>query len=182
MKTLIALISIIPLLITTAAVADKHEHKHDNHKREHGAHEHGHGTLNISTEGKIILLELEVPAADIYGFEHKAENDEQKQIIQKASIDLQKPLGLFDLGSEADCKVENVKLEDGQDKAGEHSEVHVEYALYCKNPGKITSINLKYFERFKGAEELKINIIGSQGQKSYEVERDKPVLKLGGSL
>lgn len=206
MNTLFKVIAIFSLIISSAAFAGKHDHDHDHghkheekhghkHKDEHGhkhkdehkhekrelgAHQHGHGKLNIATEGKIVLIQLEAPGADIYGFETTPETQEQKDTVAKANAKLKKPLSLFDLGSAANCKTENASIEAHQDK--DHNEVHAEYAIHCKSPKKIKSIGFKYFSVFTNAKELDVKVVGSKGQKSYEVEKDSPKLDLGGSL
>ncbi len=168
MKTLIKFFALFAILTSASAFAGD-------------VHQHGHGTLNIATEGKIILLELEVPGTDIFGFETAAETDEQKAAVKKATDILQKPLELFEFGSEADCKVENATVTVKKNGEG-HNEAHAEYALHCKKPTKITKIDFKYFSKFAGAEELDVKVVGSQGQKAYEVTKGKPLLDLGGSL
>ncbi|MGH1351578.1 MAG: DUF2796 domain-containing protein [Methyloligellaceae bacterium] len=170
MKTLIKCFMLFATLISTSAFAGS-------------VHQHGHGTLNIATEGKLILLELEVPGADLFGFETKAETDEQKAAVKKATDILNRPLELFVLPADAACKVENVSVKVEAEKGGEgHTEAHAEYALYCKKPTAIKSIDFKYFSKFSGAAEVKVNVVGSQGQKSYTVKKDKPNLDLGGTL
>ena len=42
-------------------------------RRELDAHQHGHGSLTIAIEGGQVQMALEVPGADIVGFEHAAE-------------------------------------------------------------------------------------------------------------
>ena len=116
--------------------------------RELGAHQHGHGTLNIAIEGHKVSMELEVPGADIVGFEHAAKTKAQQAAVEKAKAQLAAPLSLFVLPAAAGCSVKeaNVKIEgadehDQRAKAGqgaarttqmhEHSEFHAEYALEC---------------------------------------------------
>ena len=65
-----AVFALAGALAATAAVAEE--------RRELGAHEHGHSTLTIAVEGTRVAMELSAPGADIVGFEHAAETDEQK--------------------------------------------------------------------------------------------------------
>ncbi|MEM7176505.1 MAG: DUF2796 domain-containing protein [Pseudomonadota bacterium] len=73
--------------------------------RQLSAHEHGVGALNIAVEGNEILMELEVPGADIVGFEHEAESAEDRAKIDAAIAILAKPLELFVLPAAAKCTV-----------------------------------------------------------------------------
>ncbi len=50
--------------------------------RQLGAHVHGHGHLNIAIEGKTVSMELEVPGADVVGFEHEPSTPDQKAALE----------------------------------------------------------------------------------------------------
>ena len=145
------------------------------------AHEHGHGALNIAVEGKTVLMELEVPGADIVGFEHDPKNDAEREKIAAALAILEAPLDLFLLPSEAGCSAVEIEAERHGDH-GEHSEFHAEYRLVCDDPKKIDRIRFAYFETFPGAEELEIQLVTDKGAKGFEVERGEPELDLGGSI
>ena len=101
--------------------------------RELDAHQHGHGALNIAFEGASVAMELEVPGADIVGFEHPAESDADRALIDAAIAQLAKPLELFAMPAAAGCTVTaaNVALlgeddhdEHGDDHKDEHADDH----------------------------------------------------------
>src|SRR5579883_1715644 len=71
--------------------------------RQLGAHEHGHGRLNIAIDGKTLSMELEVPGADIVGFEHDANTEEQKAAADGAKARLANGLSLFQPDPVAGC-------------------------------------------------------------------------------
>lgn len=177
-------------------------------QRELGAHEHGKGTLNIAIEGSRLTMELEAPGVDIVGFEHKAKSAKDKAAVSNAKKQLAKPLALFKLPAAAGCVVRQAtaKLEgeddhghahghghgkpkDAKQGAGkaekddhDHSQFHAEYALDCKSPGGITSMEFGYFATFAGAAKLEVNVITPKGQSKFEVTRAKPRLDLGGMM
>ncbi len=93
--------------------------------RELDAHQHGHGALNIAFEGASVAMELEVPGADIVGFEHPAESDADRALIDAAIAQLAKPLELFAMPAAAGCTVTeaNVALL-GEDDHDEHGDDH----------------------------------------------------------
>lgn len=172
-----------------ALAADEH--------RELGPHEHGHGRLNIAIEGKRVSMELEVPGADIVGFEHEASTAEQKATVKKAKATLADALSLFQLPAAASCTLADAKVvihaeeqeheeADHEEAAGHkdeeehhHSEFHVTYAIDCSAPEQLTEIDFKYFDAFAGAQELDINLVTEKGQTHYEVKRGQPKLELG---
>ncbi len=62
----------------------------------------------------------------------------------------------------------------------EHTEFHVEYMFDCASPEAIETIEFAYFERFPNALELDVQLISDAGARSFEVERDDPVLDMRG--
>ena len=62
--------------------AEHDEHKHEEHKdehEEHGSHEHGAAQLTIAVGDGELEIELETPAANVFGFEHKVTSEEDKK-------------------------------------------------------------------------------------------------------
>jgi hypothetical protein len=184
-------------LLVLAAYPAAGEEEH----RQLGAHVHGHGHLNIAVEGKKLSMELQVPGADIVGFEHEPSTPEQNAAIAEAKAKLANALVLFVPAEKAGCELEQVKVSmdaghegenahehwaqgiragSGQEEAGEHhhSEFHAEYSLSCASPSRLTSMTFDYFSAFSAAQELDISVITPKGQKSFEVKRDKPSLDL----
>ena len=93
----------------------------EGEKRQLGAHEHGHSALNIAIEGDHIEMELIAPGADIVGFEHVAESDEDKAAVAQAEAALGEPLSLFGFAEAAGCAVETVAVEiEGGEPHDEH--------------------------------------------------------------
>ncbi len=170
--------------------------------RQLGAHVHGHGRLNIAMEGKTVSMELEVPGADIVGFEHEPSTPEQKAAMAEAKAKLADGLSLFAPAPKAGCELVRVKVSseaghehedgheheahgsaDGHEEAEHHhSEFHVEYSLQCASPSRLTSMTFDYFKAFPGAQELDIAVISPKGQSSFEVKRDNPSLDLSGIM
>jgi hypothetical protein len=179
--------------------------------RQAGAHEHGRGILNIAIEGKRVSMELEVPGADIVGFEHRAKTQQQQAAVDKAVQQLMVGEALFQLPAAAGCALEasSAALEgadhehdhahgakghghaDHGDKGDKHDEAkadhdhsgfRAEYAFECKAPGAIASIGFDYFKVFAGAAKLDVTIITPKGQSKFEVTRAKPRIELGGMM
>ena len=144
-------------------------------------------------------MELEVPGADIVGFEHAATSAGDKATLEKAKAQLAAPLALFALPASAACRVtqvdveveigehhhdakEEAKAEEGAEKGEGHSEFHVQYALECAAPGNLTAIEFAYFRAFAGAQKLDVNVITPKGQSKFEVTRASPSLSLAGMI
>ena len=165
-------------------------------RRQLGAHVHGHGRLNIALEDKTMSMELEVPAADVVGFEHEPQTPEQKAALDEAKAKLAAGLSLFTPSSAAGCAQTSAKVMTEADHDEEerhdahhaheaehqHSEFHADYAFECASPSQITSISFDYFTVFPNAEALNVSLISAKGQASYEVVRGKPSLDLTGKM
>lgn len=171
-------------------------------KRAAGAHLHGHGTLNIAVEGQHILMELQVPGSDVFGFEHAAESEAEKQAHDSALAALRQPLSLFAMPAAAGCELVSgeVAIEAEHDEKDEgkpaaagtqghrdehdagHNEVRGDYILRCDKPGAIDQIRFVYFDRFSGADELDVNVITEHGQHSFAVNRARPMIVLQGKM
>jgi hypothetical protein len=180
---------LVVLLLLAGAVAAANLSFPAAAHRELGAHQHGKGTLNIAIEGKKVTMELEVPGADIVGFEHVAKSRRDKAAVEKAKTELMAPLALFALPPAAGCRLVEAKVEleaDGDKKAsaksGGHAEFHAEYALECQSPVGITGIEFGYFKIFARAQKLEVNVITTKGQSKFEVSRSKPSLSLAGMI
>jgi Protein of unknown function (DUF2796) len=150
--------------------------------RELGAHEHGRGTLNIGLEGSRLSMELDVPGADIVGFEHAAKTAQQKATVEKAKKLLAAPQTLFLLPASAGCVLEDAKvaLEGGGRDA--HSEFNAQYAFTCRVPAAIAGIEFGYFKVFGGAQKLDVNVTTPKLQTKFEVTRAKPRIDLPGLM
>lgn len=117
--------TLLPLIIASLSVqAIAEEHSHTAH-RSHGTHQHGVGTLNLGLDEQSLLIELELPAMNVVGFEHQPKTDEQQQRIEQTSAKLKDGNLLFDLPKKAKCRllqasVESELLSDDDEHHDEH--------------------------------------------------------------
>lgn len=172
-------------------------------KRQLKAHEHGHGSLQIGIDGQKLVMELEVPGADIVGFEHAARTDKEKAAIRNAKDALAGATSLFKLPEGAGCRLEEAKValsgeEHGHEKehvsgkeaghghgekhGAEHAEFLAGYSFRCASLDALNSISFPYFEKFPGAEELDVTLVTDKGQKEFEVNRKNRQIDLQGMM
>ncbi|WP_255353517.1 DUF2796 domain-containing protein [Ruegeria sp. ANG-R] len=153
------------------------------------AHTHGAGRMTISFEETGFALTLEVPGVDIVGFEHTAENEDERADVAVAISDLSRPLAIFEVPSEAGCMtatanvalVGDVFVHDqaqSSDDAAHHTEFQADYLLQCQEIALVTSIRFAYFDRFSRAERLVVELMSPDGVQNLTVERENPVLNL----
>jgi hypothetical protein len=104
--------------------------------RHHEAHEHGVAHMNVAVEGDHLYIEFTSPAANIVGFEHAPNTDEQKTAVQMAIETLKSGKTLFSLppgaeGRLAESKVETDIIQDSHHEpesahTHKHGETHGE--------------------------------------------------------
>lgn len=188
MLRLVAIVGAALSAFSVLAQAEEH--------RELGPHEHGHGTLNLAVEGNSVKMELQVPGDDIVGFEHAPSTPEETSLLEKAKAKLAEPLVLFTVPPAAKCSVKDakVKIQEEKHEPGEepekepdgtiahHNEFFVEYALVCQSVSDLKTLNFEYFNSFKNAQALTVNVITPKGQSKFEATRDKPKVDLGGLM
>ena len=188
--------------VTATIIALSASHGVAESVRQLGPHQHGHGSLNLAVEGQTVQMALEVPGADIVGFEYEATTAEDQAKVQAAKEKLAQPLALFVLPRNAGCKVTSAKVviahesetdhdaheheesahaeADGHE--AEHSEFHAEYALTCSNVAAITTISFPYFDAFPNSEELAVTLITEKSQEAFEVNREHALIDIRGMM
>ncbi len=120
------------ILASTSAYAIAAAAEED--RRELDAHVHGHGSLNIAIEQGEVHMELEVPGADIVGFEYEPKSDEDVAAVEQAKGQLADPLALFILPAAADCAVKAAEVayvtddhDAGHDDHDDHHDEHADH-------------------------------------------------------
>ncbi|MGB0914374.1 MAG: ZrgA family zinc uptake protein, partial [Phaeobacter italicus] len=87
--------SLIALLAAAPALAEE--------SRQLGTHEHGVGLMNMAIDGDVLAIELNVPGADIVGFEHAATAEADRAAVERALAVLADPANLIALPAAAAC-------------------------------------------------------------------------------
>ena len=90
--------SLIALLAAAPALAEE--------SRQLGTHEHGVGLMNMAIDGDVLAIELNVPGADIVGFEHAATAEADRAAVERALAVLADPANLIALPAAAACRMD----------------------------------------------------------------------------
>ena len=192
----------LALLAAPAALA--HGAKTHDHAetRELGAHVHGHASLAVAVEGAEVAMELRAPGADVVGFEHAPETDEDRTRVKEALATLEAPLALFVPPAEAGCAVasatatlvalgadgaEEIDLDHAPDHGHDHgeeghTEFRAEYRLTCADPARLDRLTFAWFELFPASEAVAVDLVSDRGARSFEATREAPALDLGGAI
>lgn len=163
--------------------------------RQHSAHLHGVGKLNIGMDGNNLIIELTSPAANIVGFEHAPENEQQSHDVHEAIELLKQGEKMFVLTKKAMCTLHEAHVESdmgqghheeheghghddahsGEDHDGDsvHSEFEATYHFECQNPGSLKAIDVLLFVHFPGFEEIEVQMLTPKGQTAVELTQKK---------
>lgn len=184
---------VIGLSLSTAANADEY--------RQHGAHVHGHVEFNIAQDGKDLLVEITAPGADVVGFEHAPENEQQEQALKQAIATLEDSNTLFAINAQANCDIEEAYVNhnlsnphedhdhhnehhdehehhDGHDahheehENGGHGEFSVQYRFSCDQVNQLSHIQTDWFNQFPTTESINVNIFTDTMQSAIKLGKD----------
>ena len=177
-------------------------HHGDHHKQE--AHLHGLGEITLALEGDNIELNLESPAANIVGFEHRASTPDQRQRVNEAKATLESPKQLFTF-SGTRCELTALEVDVSAVQATEesehkenkhdhhdhsdhekanhktHSEVSANYRFQCDDGSRLAAITFNFFEHFPGTEKLDVEWVTDSNQGSAELTVKSKTIYLGES-
>lgn len=150
------------------------------------AHVHGHGTLDIAIEGSSLMLMLEVPGADLHGFEGAPSSAEEITAEERTRQLLSDPLMLLGAPPEAECTVAGMETsldaeDDGHDRGHDHghSDITAHYDLRCSNLAAWPRLDLShYFSTFPGSESLDARIAGANGAIQGTLLAPSPIIDL----
>jgi len=186
----LTLIPTLALLANIGTAADGHDHhhqheahehhEHDDHAKEHeahGAHEHGVAHLDTVLEKNQAHIALRSPAANIVGFEHHPQNDEQHVSVNRAMQTLQSPELFRFVGSECRLVEAHIETELLDENSQGHSDFEVEYSFKCSDTSVISSIETALFQHFPGIEHLQVQFIKGTRQGAAHLTSDNPVLR-----
>ncbi len=110
MKNCNYLLSVFCLCVSTqVAAAEKQE------MVQHGSHEHGVARLTVATTDDGLEIALESPAANLFGFEHTAKTDEEREVVHEAVEKLELGSSLFSINDVAGCAFDSAVVESGMD-------------------------------------------------------------------
>ena len=152
-------------MVNLSAAAEQHDHQ----PLKQDAHLHGYVELTAVMEGGNLEINIESPAANIIGFEHRPTSSEQLQTIALAKQVLESPAELFTF-SGSDCSPTLVRANfldlisddqnDGhhhehQGNKQSHSEVIASYQFACVPQEKLKAIRVNLISLFPGIKKIK---------------------------
>lgn len=161
---------VVAALAQDSTTSSRHteELSHDDFSGDaHRAHVHGKGQLLIALDGHALELLFTAPAADIIGFAHAPENEEQRDAMKTGLELLGDPSKMIFFPQAAGCRVVSVEIDDpwdvGSDSTG-HADISVRYRVVCENPAALLELGVGFFNHFKSLEQIGVQAVGPNGQ------------------
>jgi len=160
-------------VFATNAWAGKSEKAHKGHK----AHSHGQAKLSLvveSAEAKTAALEFESPAESIYGFEHEAKSQKDKDAMAAGVKKLEESIGaMVKFDSKLKCTIAKVNIDPAHREAGEkHAEVHATFTATCEAPLAGTKVNFGFASVFPGIKVLEVQALTATKQNAAKIKKD----------
>ncbi|MEO0803489.1 MAG: DUF2796 domain-containing protein [Cyanobacteria bacterium J06642_2] len=111
--------ALVALCLVSAGRADAEGHEE---RRQFDSHVHGITNMNVAVENGTLDIEVDSPAANIVGFEHRPETAEQETAIAEALAQLEAGDVVFILPENAGCQLieANAQTSFSEDGEGEH--------------------------------------------------------------
>ena len=167
------------LLGVISLAAQAHDnHASAGHSHNAPAHQHGVGHLDLVLESNQLVIELQMPAEDLLGFEHAPRTPEQHVQVTALQSTLQQPETLFTLPAAAECRLTSVELSsslftDTPQSAPEdqlqHADIQAHYHFTCAATQHLQQLEVVLFESFPASQRLLLQAITPNGQYGDEL-------------
>ncbi len=176
MKILFCGISVLIVQVVSAESGDEHHH--------HEAHVHGQAEMYLVFEGKELLIELITPAANVFGFEHEPNTEDQLKVVDDALIKLNAADHIIKFQG-GDCVVESVEVVSGfdhehHDHEASHYDVKVAYSFNCEQPDSLEKIEFRLFDYFDSVEAIRLSWVVKSKQGSQSLSKKSKYFELEG--
>lgn len=195
----------LPLLLATFVMAPLATSVMAETERQHGAHEHGAAKLSLAVDHHEVVIALESPSYNVFGFEHAPSTDEQHAAIDTAVAKLRDGNALWTLSKAADCELEETDIDssildddehahdeehdhdhedehgheaDHDHEAGQHSDVDVSWHFHCDNPESLTQVEVGLFDAFERFADLDVQYLTETAQGAAELSPNHTTLNL----
>lgn len=137
-------------------------------------HEHGQSSLNIAVDGNDMAIDLDGPAANLIGFEHKPSTPGQTAVLAAALEVLRAGDTLFLTPAEASCRMISSAVSPPAFTADGHSDLEASWEFRCGNPSALQWVDVQLLAKFPGITRLATGIVTPGGQKAVVLTPGTP--------
>ncbi len=146
------------------------------------AHHHGEGQMDITMEGKKLVIKFLFAGHDVFGFETVNETEKQKKKVKEVRESFEDFKTIIDMGDNCDPKKFKTRLEASEEKSSKankrkaHASLEVRYEYECdKSPGEIKVL---LFKKFPSVEKIEARWLlpNDQGQLDLDSKNNSLLL------
>lgn len=137
-------------------------------------HEHGTSSLSIAVDGNDLAIDLDGPAGNLLGFEHRPSSPEQQAVLAKVVDSLRAGNTLFLTPPAADCRLVSSAVSPPDFGTDDHSDLEASWDLRCGNPAALQWVDAQLLAQFPGVEKLVTSIVTPAGQKTVVLTPGTP--------
>jgi hypothetical protein len=147
---------------------------------QHAAHVHGQAQLMLATDGDLLEVMLESPAANLLGFEQAPATDaqqnawQQQQALLKSGRWLQLPVA-------AQCVLQQQQLNNPWAGAGQHADISISLSYKCTAPEVLAEVKLTLFTEAADLQRIAVQWVSGGQQGAATLSAKQPVLQLPGT-
>ena len=166
-----------------------------SHNSNHATHVHGLAILTLAIEDNMLEIQLESPAMNLLGFEHRANTPEEVQKVEKLETLLNSPEKLFSIiGTQCEQKeitvdtsgvmnnehehLEHTEEHHPEEHHENHSEVIAHYLFSCEKVKNLTDVSTRLFEFFPAIEKINAMWVTQSKQGAAILSTDNHTLHL----
>jgi hypothetical protein len=147
---------------------------------EHSAHVHGQAQLTVATDGDLLEIMLESPAANLLGFEQKPVTEAQQSAWQQQQS-LLKSGQWLQLPAIAQCVLQQQQLADPWGKAGQHADIGISLSYQCKAAELLNEVKVTLFTTAADLQQIDVQWVSGGQQGAATLSAKQPVLQLPGT-
>ena len=142
-------------------------------------HVHGVSRINVAVEGRSAIVELFIPAASVYGFEHEPRNPKEQKDRKLALKRLEENVDrVLIFERDAGCRPSSIKVglapqhdsERNRAAHGHHAEVFSEFALDCDVNLAGRRVRIGIFALFPSIEQVTAVVLSEITQQQTRIK------------
>ena len=160
-----------------------------------GAHEHGVVRIGLAVDDRMVSMDLEVPAATVFGFEHAPKTEDELEMVSEGLAALRARVGeIIAISPEFGCELEDFEVVDAPDveesegaedehahsedehahseDEDAHSEIRVAVSWSCVQSIEASSATLRLGSLWPDVALVDLTVITSRGQAAGRVGAD----------
>lgn len=147
---------------------------------EHAAHVHGQAMLTLASDGDLLEIMLESPAANLLGFEQAPATETQQQSWQQQQALLKNGRWL-QLPAAAQCVLQQQQLNNPWADAKVHADISVSLSYKCKAAELLNEVTFTVFTQAADLQQIAVQWISGGQQGAATLTAKQPVLQLPGT-